>query len=484
MKKWEISEIRAAANEKLLDAFDAMHIEISEMFFGSTDEHVLDVFGESNAKKKAKPGSFLTINVLEDKEGFAYYEIKKVKVIYGGDVIEKEVFFIEEERDDENYNVEFADAVDTFYEKTREYNQNMEEKDAFGFYRRAFVVFEQDENLRPIVKWIVADHIYYEGEFSFLNIGEEIRNIKEFDINREFIEFDNHDFYQLAMTLGKSYEFPEYLTMVHVKADITYNSYDEGEKVVHLNDMFENYYYFCDEMSRMNKDIKYSNLRARWQKIAGMDIDKMNDLTAVLLTEHYLKYGLTKFNDAYKMTHSSFYTSYHKFLNEQTSLEDYISVLTNLLMGSNEEEIWAKFLALKDNNILDSEDMFGQFIDEYLGDDIEVGKVYLVEVNKEHHKVNEETDVSEVEFIKGAVYLELKRRLMEANNYDCILVRDVSIKKSERTGRMSYLVDNVHESKGKKYIHGWAGDILPVVVTGFHEDGTPITNYAAKWFFV
>ena len=49
---------------------------------------------------------------------------------------------------------------------------------------------------------------------------------------------------------------------------------------------------------------------------------------------------------------------------------------------------------------------------------------------------------------------------------------------------MSYLVDNVYESKGKKYIHGWAGDILPVVVTGFHEDGTPITNYAAKWFSV
>ena len=117
MKKWDISEIRAAANEKLLDAFDAMHIEVSEMFFGSTDEHVLDVFGESNAKKKAKPGSFLTINVLEDKEGFAYYEIKKIKVIYGGDVIEKEVFFIEEELDDENYNVEFADVVDTFYEK-------------------------------------------------------------------------------------------------------------------------------------------------------------------------------------------------------------------------------------------------------------------------------------------------------------------------------------------------------------------------------
>ena len=48
--------------------------------------------------------------MLEDKEGFTYYEIKKVKVIYGGDVIEKEVFFIDEELDDENYNVEFADV--------------------------------------------------------------------------------------------------------------------------------------------------------------------------------------------------------------------------------------------------------------------------------------------------------------------------------------------------------------------------------------
>ena len=216
------------------------------MCFGTTDEHILDVFGESNAKKKAKPGSFLTINVLEDKEGFAYYEIKKIKVIYGGDVIEKEVFFIEEELDDENYNVEFADVVDTFYEKAREYNQNMEEQDAYGFYRRAFVVFEQDENLRPIVKWIVADHIYYEGEFSFLNKSEEIRNIKELDINREFIEFDDHDFYQLAMTRGKSYEFPEYLTMVHVKADITYNSYDEGYEDVYEDDDYDWDRYWSD----------------------------------------------------------------------------------------------------------------------------------------------------------------------------------------------------------------------------------------------
>ena len=370
------------------------------MFFGSTDEHVLEVFGESKAKKKAKSGSFLTIDVFEDREGLAYFMLKKANVIYGGEIIEKDVFFIKKELDDECYNVEFANATEDFNEKAREYNRNMEEKDAFGFYRRAFVVFEQDDNLRPILKWIVADHIYYEGEFICLSSNEKIRNIKKVDGNIEFLEFDEHDFYEMAMTRGKSYEFPEYLTMVHVKADITYNSYDEGEKVVHLNDMFENYYYFCDEMSRMNKDIKYSNLKARWQKIAGMDIDKMNALTEVLLTEHYLKYGLTKFNDEYKMNRSSKYTSYQKFLNEQTSLEDYISVLTHLLVGSNEAEIRTKILALKNNKGFDSEDVFHQFIEEYLGNDIEVGKVYLVEVNEEHHKVGEETDISEVEFIK------------------------------------------------------------------------------------
>ena len=49
---------------------------------------------------------------------------------------------------------------------------------------------------------------------------------------------------------------------------------------------------------------------------------------------------------------------------------------------------------------------------------------------------------------------------------------------------MDVVVGDLLTVEGKKYIHGWAGDILPVVVTGFHEDGTPITNYAAKWFSV
>ena len=483
MQKWDISEIRTVA-KNTLKGFDAMHIDISELFFGSTDEHVLEVFGECKAKKKAKSGRVLTIDVLEDKEGLAYFLIKKVNVISGGDITEKEVFFIEEELDDEHYNVAFANAIEDFNEKAREYNHNMEEKDAFGFYRRAFVVFEQDDNLRPILKWIVADHIYYEGEFICLSSNEKIRNIKKLDGNIEFLEFDEHDFYEMAMTRGKSYEFPEYLTMVHVKADITYQSFDEGEKIVHINDMFENYVHFSNELSRINKDIKYSNLKTRWQKTEGIDIDKMNGLTEVLLTEHYLKYGLTKFNDEYKMNRSSKYTSYQKFLNEQTSLEDYISVLTHLLVGSNEAEIRTKILALKNNKGFDSEDVFHQFIEEYLGNDIEVGKVYLVEVNEEHHKVGEETDISEVEFIKEVLYLELKKKLIESYDFDCVLVRDVPIKKSDRTGKMSYLVDNVHEKEGIKYIHGWVGDILPVVVTGFHEDGTPITNYAAKWFSV
>ena len=63
---------------------------------------------------------------------------------------------------------------------------------------------------------------------------------------------------------------------------------------------------------------------------------------------------------------------------------------------------------------------------------------------------------------------------MEAHDYDCVLVRDVPIKKSDRTGRMSYLVDNVHEVEGKKYIHGWAGEFLPVL--SLFLIGTSLTN--------
>jgi len=273
------------------------------------------------------------------------------------------------------------------------------------------------------------------------------------------------------------------LTMVHVKADITYNSFDEGEKIVHLNDIFENYYYLLDELSCMNKDIHYSNLKARWQKTEEMDIGKMNALTEVLLVEHYLKYGLTKFNDEYKMNRCAEHKSYQKFLDEQTSLEDYISVLNNLLVDSNKEEIGARFLELKEMKENNTEDFFKEFIDNYLGSGYEVGKVYLVEVNKEHYMVDNETDVSEVEFLNSGAYLDLKREILDKDDFNYVILRDIPMN-GKRSGKKSYLLDNVHEKDGEKLIHGWVGDILPVRVIGFHKDGTPITQYAKEWFSV
>ena len=144
--------------------------------------------------------------------------------------------------------------------------------------------------------------------------------------------------------------------------------------------------------------------------MSGMDIDQMNELTEVFLMEHYFQYGLTKFNDEYKLNSCNIHWNYRKFLNMQENLEDYLKILTNLMTDCDTEKIRNAFLELKENPQVKALDIYKQFIEDYLGNGYEIGKVYLVEVETEHYLLFDEgLEVSRVDFLDKAHYVELKK---------------------------------------------------------------------------
>lgn len=478
MQEWRISDIRSGFYDHL-KIFDELDIKISNLYFSTTDEHIFDVIGKSEAKKKVKPVGIWTIEVDED----VLFTIQRVNILYGGNIEEKDVFFIEsDDLDDEEYNLAFARAVAEFEEIANEYNRNMELKDLYGYYRRAYVVFEKDEKKRPVVKWIVAEHVYYEDAISVPSPEEDIEDIRQAQCNLEYNEFDVSDIYEMSSSRWRNYEIPEHLTMVYVKADVVYTPYDGEEQVCHIDKIFDGYNEFSEKLWVLNKEIKHSNLKKRWYKVAGMDIDKMNELSEVLIMEHYFHYGLTKLNDEYKERMGNHSNDYRTFLDKQENLEDYLKVITNLLTNCDEEKIKAQFLKLRDDSQTDTTDIYQQFIENYFGNDYEIGKVYYVEIDKEDFTLSDGQDVSLVEFLDNAHYVELKKKILKKNNFNYLILHDEVFGKRSKEPVKGYMLDNVYEIDGKKYIHGWVGHILPVRVTGFHKDGTPIIKYESEWW--
>ena len=476
MQEWKLSDIQSGIYE-FLNGFDTLKVNVADLHLSTTDDHIFGVIGKNDAKKKVKPISLWEIKVDED----ALFSIYKVNVLYGGKLIEQERFFIEEDTVDmENYNIAYANAVFDFEEKARNYNRNMDLKDEYGFYRRAFVVFERDNDLTPVVKWVIAEHLYFEDETIYRE--EDIENIREAQCIFEDCECDISDIYQIAYR-WRTYDIPEHLTVAYVKADITYTPFDEEEKVYYIEKLYDGFGNFIKEVMTFKEEVETSNLKKRWQCVSGMDIDQMNELTEVFLMEHYFKYGLTKFNDEYKLNSCNIHWNYRKFLNMQENLEDYLKILTNLMTDCDVEKIRNAFLELKENPQVKALDIYKQFIEEYLGNGYEIGKVYLAEVETEHYLLfDEELEVSRVDFLDKAHYVELKKRILNKNEFKYVILRDVVFEKREEEPVKSYLMDNLYEEDGKRYIQGWVGDILPVRVIGFHKDGTPMTQYAKDWW--
>ena len=241
MQEWKVSDIQAGIYD-FISGLETIKVNVSALYLGTTDKHFFDLIGKSNAKKKVKPISLWEIKVDED----ALFSIYKVNVLYGGKLIEQERFFIEEDTVDmENYNIAYANAVFDFEEKARNYNRNMDLKDEYGFYRRAFVLFERDNDLTPVVKWVIAEHLYFEDETIYRE--EDIENIRDAQCIFEDCECDISDIYQMAYR-WRTYDIPEHLTVAYVKADITYTPFDEEEKVYYIEKLYDGFGNFIKEV--------------------------------------------------------------------------------------------------------------------------------------------------------------------------------------------------------------------------------------------
>ena len=93
-----------------------------------------------------------------------------------------------------------------------------------------------------------------------------------------------------------------------------------------------------------------------------------------------------------------------------------------------------------------------KFLNNYLGNGYEIGKIYLATVKEEVSYFSEESQIADVIFHKKEGYITLKSKMLEQRDFmDMVIVK--------------------------------LGEIVPFKVIGFKEDGSPIAEYAGEWYF-
>lgn len=178
----------------------------------------------------------------------------------------------------------------------------------------------------------------------------------------------------------------------------------------------------------------------------------MNELSKILMMEHYLLNGLTKFDNNKVKELGKHGEDYREFLTSLQSLEEYLNVLNSLMIGYGEEKIRKAFLEIRDNPSMDLENLFMKFLNNYLGNGYEIGKIYLAKAKEEVSYFSEESQIADVIFHKKEGYITLKSKMLEQRDFmDMVIVK--------------------------------LGEIVPFKVIGFKEDGSPIAEYAGEWYF-
>jgi len=447
MQEWSISRIREGIKDEL-KRLEGAGTEIFEFYFGTTDDHVLDIFGKSKAKEKVKPLGLWCIKVGWN----GLFTIQRVDLLCGGNITVMEQISLDEKwMDEEEGRENFKEAVTKFQKEAKEYNHKLKNRDLLSYYRRAYVIFERNNPYTYTVKWIVVDHVYYEDKTWRYCSEKNIQNIKEAKCLFEDRNYDNSDICQMAYLDWNDYYMPEHLTMVYVKADIYYTLYDHSKEIYHIDRLYDNYKEFTNHLYRISQEIKDKNFRQKWQKVAGMDIDRMNQLSEILLMEYYLKNGLQKFDDSKVNLLGKQCGKYGEFLIERENLDEYIAVLTNLMTDCNEEKIRNAFLQLRHNQEKEVEEIYSEFINDYLQKKYEIGKIYLAKA--EMDDFFEKKQVSVVSFLEKEDYSILKRQMLQKYNFDDMIL-------------------------------GKIGENIPVKVIGFNENGTPVTEYAKDWYLI
>ena len=453
MQEWKIESIRKGIEEIFTneEGFGEKKVKanIEKFFIGTTDAHIFDVFGKSKAKKKVKPLKLWCIRINDEE----LFEQKRVNVLYGGDVTIMGEFCIENEKLEEDlYNQKYRDVIKSFEKKADDYNKSLD-RDIFEYYRRAYVVVEKNSSNILIVKWIVFEHRYYEEYIWPKNIESRVKNINDIEVFFSDDDYEESDSYQIVSWDWENYYMPEYLTMLYVKADVYYTMYDGTVESHHFEGLYDNCRDFIKEHNQIRMRVRENNIRIRWQKQAGIDIDKINELSKILMMEHYLLNGLTKFDNDKVRELGKHGEVYLRFLTELESLEEYLNVLKSLMIGFDEEKIRKAFVEIRDNPDIDLEDMFMNFLNNYLGNGYEIGKIYLATAKEEVDYFSEESQILDVLFHKKEDYIKLKSKMLEQRNFSDMVIEKL-------------------------------GEIVPFKVVGFKEEGSPIAEYARDWYFL
>jgi len=487
MQVFDVSEIREEVY-KGFQYFDLLEITADKFALETADGRMLDLIGESQNTNKLKCGILCCIKVDEKKR----FRAQKTKVLYAGEIIQQGVFQREGYQSEEAAdNLEYMNAIRELETKAREYEWSMPAKDPLGYTPHNFVVIEKNAESMPVIKWLTIEHVYGVNE-PFSGRAESEKSLEELWQEIEQTETGEFDLDRILRRYNGC-ERPEHFTKVHMEGLISYTLYGGERKTQPINDVYESYEGFMQMLQELENKIKELNLKSRWKHLAGLDIEKMDELAALIAVEIYFAYGYKGiFGYAKEAGRGRIPEDTIEYLHKAENFEEYISALTYGLEENFVKKVRDVYLDLKDNNKQKPLEVLHKHIQPHLNGRYEVGKVYFAEVVEESLEqegakmdglVRLFDEASHWKFIENILYG--KYVFMDA------MYRDYSFRIQAEYGSGpswfgnavldAYLKDNIFYNEDHYRPHGWKDEIIPVRLVGYKENNMPIVEYAEGW---
>lgn len=488
MQQWNISEIREGVYGMLRE-FPKLDITFNQLSFETTDSHVFDLIGESEAKDKVKAVAFGCIKAEKDNT----FTVGMTKLLCGGEIVEREVFIEDAYWDDKLLtNIAYAGAIRRLEKKSYDYNHRKEFQNTSPFNTQSYVIVEMRQDGIPVVKWITFEYVYYADTYQYtekstMDICEIPFDLKENNYN----SFDLYKLYGHPVTYGS----PVHFTKVRVDADISYKSEDGDRITYHMQEIYKEYDMLLETLHDFEKNWCKTKLKNKWYKLAGMDIEKMDELASFLAMEAYFRKGYAGIGGAsVSPLERGDRETMVQFLNRQESYEDYITLLSGKLIGLDDGVVREAFRYLKENSTEKPLDIAHKFVKAHWNGEYEVGKVYFADVVEESLSSVGASRDALVKLYDEATHYKFMGRILyndhvfihaEYHGYSNRILAEY-FDYYGWTGNAktkAYLKDNVYVSEEETGLRGREGQTLPVRIVGFREDKMPIVEYAKEWHY-
>lgn len=483
MQQWNISDVRTGF-QRIEKMYSKIKISLNKVIVETTDTHVLDVIGESQVKDKVKRGVFWRVSVKDDNT----FSLEQVDVFYGGEVEEREVFIKEDYfGNKEMGNIDYAEVVRELQEKSYDYNNKLPFKISNFYNEHSYVMLEKRHDDVPIVKWVIFEYVY----FADTQKSQKVNLCEipvDFERKPDYL-FDVYEFLRAPVRYGSFVHF----TKVHIDADVFCVSYNGERNVYHLNEIYENYDLLIEALFELEKELVVQDKKNKWQRLAGMDIGKMNELASYLAMEVYFAQGYKGLHgEAVSPLEEDYSEILIEFMERQESYEDYITLLTSKLVGLDSDIIQKAFQYMKENPDEKPLNIVHKFVKPHISSRYEVGKVYFAEVIEESlGKIGAEK-VALVKLYDEESHYKFMGRILfgdhvfKHSEYHCYSNRILAeyfdyggwIGKAKEK---AYLSDNTYTSSLGEVIRVRKYQTLPVRITGYGKDKRPIVEYAAGW---